>query len=502
MPDTVPVLDANGNRTTMDTQAYIQAELQKELEMRDSLAAKMGDKDSGIIGEYIKRAKDMQKGAAVSRKLKIEEEFDYSQLNAAKDAGIITSKDAAIFERTINNEIYRGANPQTKDGEFIVDTGRCLIFTDGDFYRPTVSKIIVFTTEYETITADAKKVIRDAAVAGNLQTAFSFVEKILGHGNFSYYDGRTGYSHGGKNGRGKGKNSSGNTFAHRTKSIKERIAEQRDQDYMDALSRSDMDKAEDIIVRAAEDAGYPIKAYHGTPVVGISSFDPKKIGTTTDDGIFGRGFYFSTRRGTAEGYAGENGTVMPVFLAANSPWWANEHSSIADVAEMLGMDESALTIRKSGISKVVAPIASQSAQFSAHLADLGYDSVVVQHGAYDYEIVVFDNVQIKSAEAITRDKNGDIIPPSKRFDRSKSNIDYKLAPETEASSREILANILMENVKPDERVNLERYRDRAAKLDSLEAELDEKTAQLRQLPDTKANTDARFKMHIKNPHLS
>ena len=69
MPDTVPVMDANGNRTTMDTQAYIQAELEKELEMRDRLAAKMGDKDSGIIGAFIREAKKQQSGAAVSRNL-------------------------------------------------------------------------------------------------------------------------------------------------------------------------------------------------------------------------------------------------------------------------------------------------------------------------------------------------------------------------------------------------------------------------------------------------
>ena len=69
IPDSVPILDANGNRSTMAIEDYVYAELKGELEMRDSLAAKMGDKDSGIIGAFIREAKKQQSGAAVSRKV-------------------------------------------------------------------------------------------------------------------------------------------------------------------------------------------------------------------------------------------------------------------------------------------------------------------------------------------------------------------------------------------------------------------------------------------------
>ena len=60
MPDTVPVLDKNGNRSSMSTEDYIEAELSGELEMRDSLAAKLADEsDQGIIPQFRRALKDI-----------------------------------------------------------------------------------------------------------------------------------------------------------------------------------------------------------------------------------------------------------------------------------------------------------------------------------------------------------------------------------------------------------------------------------------------------------
>jgi hypothetical protein len=54
MPDTVPYLDADGNKQYMKTEDYIKIELQKELAVRDAIAEAMADtSEDGIIPQFI-----------------------------------------------------------------------------------------------------------------------------------------------------------------------------------------------------------------------------------------------------------------------------------------------------------------------------------------------------------------------------------------------------------------------------------------------------------------
>ena len=164
---------------------------------------------------------------------------------------------------------------------------------------------------------------------------------------------------------------------------------QEDADYLSAVERGDMETAQRMVDKAAKKAGYTIKAFHGTPDKAFTSFDYKKIGSNTDAGIFGHGFYFTTDENTAKIYATEKGNTMPVFLKVNKAWWAVAHRDIEQVAEELGMSENALTLRGyGGKGKIVTPTMEQGRQFSAHLKDNGYNSVIVQHGKNNYEIVL------------------------------------------------------------------------------------------------------------------
>ena len=48
----------------------------------------------------------------------------------------------------------------------------------------------------------------------------------------------------------------------------------RDSDYLDAVNRGDMETAQKMVDEFAKMAGYPVKAYHGTPSFGFTKFDP------------------------------------------------------------------------------------------------------------------------------------------------------------------------------------------------------------------------------------
>ena len=51
----------------------------------------------------------------------------------------------------------------------------------------------------------------------------------------------------------------------------------RDTTYLDAVKRGDMKAAQRMVDEAAKEAGYTIKAYHGTPIKGLTVFDNTKI---------------------------------------------------------------------------------------------------------------------------------------------------------------------------------------------------------------------------------
>ena len=213
---------------------------------------------------------------------------------------------------------------------------------------------------------------------------------------------------------------------HEQKEIrhKSRVTSEQDSTYLDAVKRGDMKTAQRMVDEAAKAAGYTIKAYHGTPINNITVFDSSKIGSTTDEGIFGHGFYFSTNKLTADGYATVDGKTMPVFLRVEKTWWGLGHT-IQDVAKELDMAEDSLTTKKNGLGTIVAPSSVSNRSFTSHLIERGYDSVIIQHGKRDYEIVIFNNKNVKSADPVTYDDNGNVIPLSERFNESNKDIRYK-----------------------------------------------------------------------------
>ena len=74
----------------------------------------------------------------------------------------------------------------------------------------------------------------------------------------------------------------------------------------------------------------------------------------------------------------------------------------------------------------VASVIMESPEFSSKLRKLGYDGVIQSKDGD--EAVVFDSEQIKAADPITYDDNGNIIPLSKRFDSENEDIRYSLEP--------------------------------------------------------------------------
>lgn len=161
--------------------------------------------------------------------------------------------------------------------------------------------------------------------------------------------------------------------------------------------------------------GNPMTVYHGTNK-DFTVFDRAKIGSQTDDGVYGSGFYFSSNKEQAEQY----GNVKEYYLSIQNPLRLNDYEDIETLADHLDMVESNFS-KSNGI---IRPIYNAVNQFTSHVMEKGYDGVIVDYGTAD-EIVVFDPAQIKSAT----DNIG-------TFDGRNRNIDYSLSDdETRTSSR-------------------------------------------------------------------
>lgn len=166
---------------------------------------------------------------------------------------------------------------------------------------------------------------------------------------------------------------------------------QKDSEYQYAVSRGDTKTAQKMVDEAAKAAGYTIKAYHGTDADTFTVFDKGKIGDASGFSILGDGFYFSDKKSVAAQY-GKN--VFTVYLKQDNPYSATAGDAYKLNAEKLDSD--------------------------------GFDSVTLPTGKGNVYMVL-DPEQIKSADPITYDDEGNVIPLSERFNQKKDDIRYSVS---------------------------------------------------------------------------
>lgn len=176
-----------------------------------------------------------------------------------------------------------------------------------------------------------------------------------------------------------------------------------DSDYMAAVERGDMETAQKMVDEAANAAfkdsvlrgkdGSLIKVYHGSPET-FNVFRGKEIG--------GTGNYFSPW----ESFAIEYGDTRAFYLNLTNP-------------AMYDYDW----------NKVNGVPADKSDGFIYVPEDM--EGGIDQNKVGDTEIVVYDSNKIKSADPVTYDDNGNVIPLSERFQTTSPDIRYSITPEFE-----------------------------------------------------------------------
>lgn len=140
--------------------------------------------------------------------------------------------------------------------------------------------------------------------------------------------------------------------------------------------------------KVVDSQGRPLVVYHTSPVADIKEFDKSKIGSTTDEGIWGRGFYFSNKPASY----GEN--VYSLYIKSESPFIFNDFKTTDEIADYLDIWVGNFRM-ENGLPRISY---SQINQLTSHIQEKEHDGVIVRHESGFTEYVVFEPNQIKSVD--------------------------------------------------------------------------------------------------------
>jgi hypothetical protein len=192
--------------------------------------------------------------------------------------------------------------------------------------------------------------------------------------------------------------------------------------YMRAVEANDLETAQRLVDQAAREAGYNITSWHGS----------NQPGADFSYYLTGRGGYrFFSDFDHAKSYAGDRGTMRRSFLLTTKPLNVRPVSGSRDYTpqEVRRLFEEK-GVRYEDIEfKGEAPLWSQlqSDGVKEALIQAGYDSILISEtDRGDITRMVFGPEQIKSADPITYDDQGNVIPLSQRFQPESPDIRFSL----------------------------------------------------------------------------
>lgn len=285
---------------------------------------------------------------------------------------------------------------------------------------------------------------------------------------------------------------------------------ERDKEYNDAVKRGDMETAQRMVDEAAEEALKSSKArldedgdywqgegklapvYHST-FYDFNVFDRNKLGENTDgeasDEFFEAtahvGFWFNTQNLSGGITRYQGGKALKCYLDINRMYFPGTLEALAnDIAEQ--WDDN-LTPAENGQA------------FAGSLRWRGYDGIAVDDTEFGgISFVALEPNQIKSADPVTYDDNGSVIPLSKRFDSGSPDIRFSERDDTR-TDRDVLSDAAdgdAANVREMEM--LREYREKLQKYSSLTRRLE----QQRELAQNAESKEERLKARNRADNLA
>ena len=269
-----------------------------------------------------------------------------------------------------------------------------------------------------------------------------------------------------------------------------------DDHYLFAVERGDLKTAQQMVDEAAQKAGYTKLFYHGS----------KKGGGFTK---FRNWSYFTENKRYAERYAQRDnpGSLYTVYGKMKKPFDTRDGKTKAifeDIRNEYGLSE----LQDTGL-----PDWTDGYDITDYIDenDLDYDGVILDEGgdmvdgkpvSRGLSYVIRKSNQVKSADVITYDDEGNIIPISQRFNEENEDIRYSLRNQ-QPTTREILMKTDPQTQKTNVRGHLTRYQERVVQLGEAEARREEVRSQIDTLAaDPKKNRKELAQLRTENRNLT
>ena len=236
--------------------------------------------------------------------------------------------------------------------------------------------------------------------------------------------------------------------------------EKMDADYLSAVERGDMATAQRMVMEAAklampntkvvDEDGNPKIVYHSTEQE-FTIFDRNKTRSNTGRSEY-KGHYFTDNKKWSEGYGG---ITKRVFLNIVNPYTPKEidttaqaigHSSVEEITDFILSSDiwyGATETEKTNLLESNRGIFTEEFIREANK----YDGIITPFRGYS-EYIAEHSSQIKSADPVTYDDAGNVIPLSERFNLSNDDIRYSIIGEKGASALDMAeeATIRMDNL--------------------------------------------------------
>ena len=140
--------------------------------------------------------------------------------------------------------------------------------------------------------------------------------------------------------------------------------------------------------KVVDENGEPRVVYHGT-YGDFTVFDKARIGSATDYGIWGRGFYFTNMENTPYG-----NKKLALFLNFRNPFIFNDYKSAEEIGDYLNIWDG--NFHEDDRFGIFRPYATGAAQIADSAQERGHDGLIAVLGKWT-EYIAFEPNQIKSA---------------------------------------------------------------------------------------------------------
>lgn len=140
--------------------------------------------------------------------------------------------------------------------------------------------------------------------------------------------------------------------------------------------------------KVVDENGEPRVVYHGT-YGDFTVFDRAMIGSATDYGLWGRGFYFTNMENTPYG-----NKKLVLFLNIRNPFIFNDYKSAEEIGDYLNIWDG--NFHEDDRFGIFRPYATGAAQIADSAQERGHDGLIAVLGKWT-EYIAFEPNQIKSA---------------------------------------------------------------------------------------------------------